>query len=566
MSNNNEIINFSNDEVVGIDNKVNFSNMRINDITRVDEWLFIVFDNDKKILLDQKNNKVYDISDYYSFINAYEMDDKVYAVLRNGLALDFVLLENMEVVFEDKSASRIFKEDDRVLNIHMKVGAGDNKLYDIKTKKYLPVPQDYKYEHSLGNNLYVFSKKGPSDEFYDSKRCVINADGETLVKDIEGWVELNDNCLIVHKKSKLGIIPLQQDSSELKMKIIEKNDNIIADPQCYKGNILLVEKGSVKLLSPSLKLLQKFDVDCLVEVVDSEWVGDTLKLAIPYTKDAKQLNRHVYVDLINGNVINHLRIDGYPYWNPTTYVGYDCLDKDKISSFYFYDKDFNETFVVSVNECRCLDSKNSTIFSAYSKNDMGIKRQLINVASGVIKEIDYDMINFSPVRAGGYGVKFDEGTMDFFDDDFNIVFGGFDFKKFNLKVQYGDFAYFIINDYLQIKYSFMDGTGLNRTRSIIQKNGTDEAILDSLHHTCYPIGDFIQIVNNYKSEFLNTLTGEIGPLSINVPVDENDNIYVGAISSANYLLSNGSINSSSDINPKIKQLTSNKKDNYELPH
>ena len=80
MSNNNEIINFSNDEVVGIDNKVNFSNMRINDITRVDEWLFIVFDNDKKILLDQKNNKVYDISDYYSFINAYEMDDKVYAV------------------------------------------------------------------------------------------------------------------------------------------------------------------------------------------------------------------------------------------------------------------------------------------------------------------------------------------------------------------------------------------------------------------------------------------------------------------------------------------------------
>lgn len=557
---NNEVISLNNDKVVELDNKVNFLNMRINDITRIDEWLFIVFDNDKKILIDQKNNKVYDISDYYCFINAYEMDDKVYAVLKNGLALDFVLLDNMKVVFEDKKASRIYKEDDRVLNIHMKIGAGDKRLYDIKTKKYLPVPQDYEYEHSLGNNLYVFCKKGPSDEFYDSKRCVINADGKTLVKDIEGWVELSDNCLIVHKKSKLGIIPLQQDSLELKMTIIEKNDNIIAEPQCYKGNILLVEKGSVKLLSPSLKLLQKFDIDCLAEVVDSEWVGDTFKLAIPYTENGKQINKHVYVDLKKGNVINHLRINGYPYWNPTTYVGYDCLDKDKISSFHFYDKDFNENFVISANECRCLDSKNSTIFSAYSKNDNGIKRQIINVESGITKDVDYDIVKLSPVKPGGYGIKFDEGTIDFFDDNFNIVFSGFDFKKFNLKVEYGDFAYFIINDYLQIKYSFMDGAGLYRTRSIIQRD-TGEVILDSLHHTCYPIGDFIQIVNNYKSEFLNTLTGEIGPLFIDVPVDDNNNIYISAISNANYLLSNGSISSTSEKNPKIKQLVSNKKDN-----
>ena len=149
--------------------------------------------------------------------------------------------------------------------------------------------------------------------------------------------------------------------------------------------------------------------------------------------------------------------------------------------------------------------------------------------------------------------------MDFFDDDFNIVFGGFNFKKFNLKVEYGDFAYFIINNYLQIKDSFMDGSGLYRTRSIIQKD-TGEVIIDSFHHTCFPTGNFIQIVNNYKSEFLNTLTGEIGPLSIDVPVDENNNICIDVINSPNYLLSNGNV-TSSDEKPKIKQLFSNKKDN-----
>ena len=48
-------------------------------------------------------------------------------------------------------------------------------------------------------------------------------------------------------------------------------------------------------------------------------------------------------------------------------------------------------------------------------------------------------------------------------------------------------------------------------------------ILDSFHHRLYPLGDFIQIVHDGKSEFLNTVTGEIKPLSLSVPLTNMKN-------------------------------------------
>ena len=32
-------------------------------------------------------------------------------------------------------------------------------IYNIETKEYLSIPTDYEFEHSLENNLYVYSEK-----------------------------------------------------------------------------------------------------------------------------------------------------------------------------------------------------------------------------------------------------------------------------------------------------------------------------------------------------------------------------------------------------------------------
>lgn len=63
-------------------------------------------------------------------------------------------------------------------------------------------------------------------------------------------------------------------------------------------------------------------------------------------------------------------------------------------------------------------------------------------------------------------------------------------------------------------------------------------ILDSVQHKCYALGNFIQIIHNNKSEFLNTLTGEIGPLMITTNIDsETGKLDIKNINNINNILS-----------------------------
>ena len=50
-----------------------------------------------------------------------------------------------------------------------------------------------------------------------------------------------------------------------------------------------------------------------------------------------------------------------------------------------------------------------------------------------------------------------------------------------------------------------------------------------MEHTCTPMGFYIQITKDGESEYLNTLTGEKGELSINVFVKNNGSIDLDGI-------------------------------------
>lgn len=64
-----------------------------------------------------------------------------------------------------------------------------------------------------------------------------------------------------------------------------------------------------------------------------------------------------------------------------------------------------------------------------------------------------------------------------------------------------------------------------------------EIILDSIQHKCYPLGNFIQITYNNHSEFLNTITGEIGQAEISAVLDEMEKIDFKRINDFNSILS-----------------------------
>lgn len=552
----------NNELIFSENNGLGLKHIKIIDIDKIDDYLFIILDNGQKILTN--GNDLYDVSDYSHLSSMFNMGDKFCAVMTKGYSICVVDLKTMEVLFEDEKAYHISKQDDRTLHIIMKIGGGNNTIYDIETKKYLPAPDDYEFENSLGNNLYVFREQHNSDtNFYDYKRCVINANGKILLKDIDGWIELSDNHLIISKKNKLCVVKINEDST-LEMKTIEQNEKIIAKPTNHGGNLIIMEKGVIKIYTPDLELVNEFFVDELDEVIDYEIVSDTLKLCLPHTINGEQINKHLFINLNTGKSISHLRIEGYPYWVPTTYIGQDSIDS-KITDYHFYNANFDSIIRVSANDYESVESNKECMFVIRTLDGENERKQLLNTENGNIRDVDYDYIHFHLSLPYGYGVNLSTQKMDFFDENLNIVIPNFDYKKFNMNYWHEEFGYFIINDYICINKHFVGDFGQSRWRTIIQKaNG--EVILDSVQHKCYPMGNFIQIIHNEDSEFLNTITGEIGPLGITATLDETGKIDFKRVNNVNNILSIGNSiplglpSAEENQTPKLKKLVPNKSD------
>lgn len=187
-----------------------------------------------------------------------------------------------------------------------------------------------------------------------------------------------------------------------------------------------------------------------------------------------------------------------------------------------------------------------------SKDSNDENKLLLNAETGAIRTVNYNYIHFHNSLPYGYGVNLSTETIDFFDENLNIIIPEFDYKKFNLDFEYTEFSYFIINDYICIIKHIADGPR-SFYRYILQKaNG--EIILDSIEHKCYPMGNLIQIYGNNSSQFLNTTTGEIGLLSIAAPTDETGKIDFKQINDFNSLLTIKNAPQLSTSSAKVKKL------------
>ena len=562
MTNNNELSNISN-------NELGLKNIKILNVEKVNDFLFIVLDNGQRILTN--GSELYDVSNYNHLSDLFNMGDKFCAVMRKGYSTFVVDLKTMEILFEDDKAYHISKQDDKTLHVIMKIGGGNNTIYDIETKKYLPSPENYEFENSLGNNLYVFREEHNSEtDFYDYKRCVINADGKVILKDIDGCIELCENYLIIKKRNELCIVKINEDNS-LNMNTIAQSEELIAKPEYYEGHIIIIEKGVIKIFTPDLNLVNQFEIKELESVLDFEIISNILKLCLPYTIDGKKVNKHLFMNLKTGKSISHVRIDGYPYCTPDVFVGKDDLNDEQLYGFeydktyeqteyHFYDSNFNKIVDVKGNFYSEIDDN---IFEVGTWDGKKCQRKFINAKTKVVKESDYDVIKFSPDNLYGYAFNTITDMMDIIDRDLSVIISNIDYKRFGLSKSndfFDNFTFFVVNDYVCIIKYIAEGPR-SFFRNIIQ-NANGEIILDSMQHKCYSMGNLIQIVKDGKSEFLNTLTGEIGQLSLTAPTDEDGKIDFSKIKDlTNIFKIEGTtqllLPSSDEQPPKVKKLIPN---------
>ena len=269
----------------------NYKRINIKDIYRSDDYTFVYLDNEQKLLV--KDKKIYDISCYSSFHKVITMNNIDYAVVIKDNTLHLINIETKTIVFKDFKAYDINKEDEKCLKVIMKIGGGDDAIYNVETKEYLSIPTDYEFEHSLENNLYIYIEKDKSYEkkFKDRKRVVLNANGKVLLKDITGWINYSGNYLIIDNNDKIRIINLN-DEGNIVEKTVEFNDKLLTKPIYYDEKIILVKNGLIELYDLELNLIKTIDVNDLNKVVDYELTNNTLKFCIPY----QSTNKHLFVN------------------------------------------------------------------------------------------------------------------------------------------------------------------------------------------------------------------------------------------------------------------------------
>jgi hypothetical protein len=369
------------------------------------------------------------------------------------------------------------------------------------------------------------------------------------------------------------------DDLSLTMNSIQQNEKIIAKPEYYDGHIIIMEKGSIKIFTPDLSLIHQFEIKELESVIDYEIVANTLKICLPYSVHDEIVNKHLFVNLENGTFLSHLRIDGYPYWTPKVYVGKDDLSDEQLCGFeygktyekteyHFYDSNFNKITAIKGNFYSEIDNENIFVVGIWDGKDL--KRKYMNAQTGEVKDCNYDVIQFSPDNLYGYAFNTITDMMDIVDHDLNVIIQNIDYKQLDLPKDnkfFGSFNYFVVNDYVCIIKRISNGP-CSFYRYIIY-DGNGKIVFDSMEHTCYAMGNFIQIVKDGKSKFLDTLTGEIGQLSITAPTDEYGKINFSRINDLKNIFQISSTNqsllpSSSDQSLKVKKLIPNTKKDSEI--
>ena len=414
MPNDNELSNILN-------NKLGLKSINILNVEKVKDYLFIVLENGQRILTN--GSELYDVSAYDHLSDIFNMGDKLCAVMRKGFTNYLVDLNSMEILYEDNEAYHINKHDNRTLHIIMRDVNKKPTIYDIETKKYLPTPKDYEFENSLGNNLYVFREKNSSKtDFYDYKRCIINADGKVILQDIDGWIELFENYVIIKKKKEFHIVKFNDDNT-LTMNTIVQSEELIAKPEYYEGHIIIIEKGVIKIFTPDLNLVNQFEIKELESVLDFEIISNILKLCLPYTIDGKKVNKHLFMNLKTGKSISHVRIEGYPYWTPDVFIGKDDLNDEQLygikhdgtykqTDYHFYDSNFNKIVTIPGNYYSEIDD-NIFVVGTWDGNKW--QRKFVNAKTCVVKDCDYDdSLLILDNRYINFFLKFDNNIQNLF--------------------------------------------------------------------------------------------------------------------------------------------------------
>ena len=189
----------------------NLQDIKVQSIEKHKEFVFITLVNYQRIIITK--DRIYDLTGFDYIEEIFYIKDRLYIVISKRNIKSLVDLETREIIFSDENAAHISKIGGTILRVMMRNSNIRDYLYNVESKNRIIIPEGYKYNIYLGNNIVTLEDE--DDELksvYESKNIVINSEGKVILEVI-GWVELYDNHLIIKQKNSFKIISIKEDSS-----------------------------------------------------------------------------------------------------------------------------------------------------------------------------------------------------------------------------------------------------------------------------------------------------------------------------------------------------------------
>lgn len=508
-------------------NEIQHNGVKIKDIYNVDNATFIKLSNYQNFLC--VNNKFYDMSEYDDLTKIFKLGRKLCGVFINGFTLYVVNLKTKKVLFKSSKAYYVNKNDDITLTLIWHDGSPCS-LYNIKSKSYIPAPKGYEFDRSLGDGLYIFNEK---DKGSNAKRCVINLNGEIILSDVKGYLYLKDNYLVNCLDIETRIMNLKKQT----IKTIKKDEKWLSKPEYYDGKIYVMTKDKLNALNLELEEITNYPMKNINEIVEVQLTENIFKIRVETIYKGRVVGKHYFLNLINGELLDHLRIEAAPHWEPKILIGYDeiSLDGEDVEKdYHFYNLEYEKIATIKGTSFY-WDGFEDRLFIV--ENDNSVK--LLNSLTKTVHDISYSSVHFNSKNIYGYGINYEDETMDFFDDNLKIIIKGFKYKKYCTEINDMDFKYFILNNYVCITNYFTDDNFRTRVKCIVI-NPKGEVILEKYIAKCFELGNMIRILTEQGSIFINTLNGQMGEIYIDLPLNENNKIDINDLAQFNefFLLSN----------------------------
>lgn len=500
----------------------------ITDIKQVDDFILITFSNGKKTLTNQ--TIYFDASSYHTVENIFIINGIPHAVLRNASTYTIINLMTKETVYTENFVYYIVQENHNLLRVIMQ-GNIKTKVYDLNSKKYVPIPKDlesYVVKEVLNNGLILLEDDNDKQKSYhDTKRAIIDRDGNIISTPIKGGIFLEGSHLFITTKDSLTVLDTNKENNEALT--ITKGKEVLLKPIFLTtGQIILVYKDAVRIYNFSLELLYEIPLENTDNLIDFDTAGHVIKLA--FKKGSS--THHMFINYITGVSVKHDHIEGFDYWDPRVFLAtdyaegvtryaYEYENDENIpdSTFTIYDAELNERKKFKAKFCDSAFDTNYNLYKIITYENGKRTSKVYIFDTNEIKDMNAKQINSNTSSEYSYTISKDD-TITFYDRNFTPVLPPFSLKDYKLKFNNDDFSYFIQNGYLCMLIHSVNDYGGSNYRYIL-RSPLGDTIIDSYSAHITLIQDLIRINMNgvMLPIFINTLTGETGHLKGYIPED-----------------------------------------------